>query len=73
MTHHARDITKDAALEGMHEQPEEISNKARGHKANLSNPNTSDESKKQSKQELKVLGDEKAFYGKQGKGEGSKE
>lgn len=38
-----RNISKDAALEGMHEQPEEISNQARGHKANLSNP-----SKKQS-------------------------
>lgn len=33
-----RDIPKDAAMEGAHETPEEISNQARGHKANLSNP-----------------------------------
>lgn len=38
MSHQSRDIPKDAALEGMHEHPEDISNKARGHKANLSNP-----------------------------------
>ncbi|KAI9155611.1 hypothetical protein HJFPF1_08198 [Paramyrothecium foliicola] len=62
----ARDIQKDAALEGMHSQPEEISNQARGHKANLSNPNTSDKSKENSKQALKDLGGEEAFYGKQG-------
>ncbi|KAK0756195.1 hypothetical protein N5P37_011285 [Trichoderma harzianum] len=72
MSHHARDIPKDAALEGMHEQPEDISNKARGHKANLSNPNTSDQSKERSKQELKELGGDKAFYGKQEKAQGSK-
>jgi len=35
-----RDISKDAALEGMHDTPEERSNQARGHKANLSNPST---------------------------------
>lgn len=33
-----RDIKADAALENAEMQPEEISNKARGHKANLSNP-----------------------------------
>ncbi|KAF2744702.1 NAD(P)-binding protein [Sporormia fimetaria CBS 119925] len=60
-----RDIQADAALEGMHEQPEDISNKARGHKANLSNPNTSEQSKQNSKKELEALGGEKAFYGKQ--------
>ncbi len=38
MSHQARDIPKDAALEGMHEHPEDISKKAQGHKANLSNP-----------------------------------
>ncbi|KEY72674.1 hypothetical protein S7711_11367 [Stachybotrys chartarum IBT 7711] len=60
-----RNISKDAALEGMHEQPEEISNQARGHKANLSNPNTSKDSKENSKQVLEDLGGEEAFYGKQ--------
>ena len=33
-----RDIPKDAAQEGANDAPEEISNQARGHKANLSNP-----------------------------------
>ena len=36
-----RDISNDAALENMHNTPEEVSNKARGHKANLSNPSMS--------------------------------
>ncbi|RYN99370.1 hypothetical protein AA0120_g1405 [Alternaria tenuissima] len=48
---------------------EDISNKASGHKANLSNPNTSEDSKKKSAEALKALGGEDAFYGKQGKGE----
>jgi hypothetical protein len=34
---HQRDI-KEAALEGINDTPEDISNKAKGHKANLSNP-----------------------------------
>ncbi|PON31008.1 hypothetical protein TGAM01_v200428 [Trichoderma gamsii] len=72
MSHQARDIPKDAALEGMHEHPEDISNKARGHKANLSNPNTSDESKERSKRELNELGGEQAFYGKQENAQNSK-
>ncbi|KAH7081883.1 hypothetical protein BKA63DRAFT_504830 [Paraphoma chrysanthemicola] len=48
---------------------EDISHSAQGHKANLSNPNTSEASKKKSEAALKELGGEKAFYGKQGKGE----
>ncbi|KAF2878061.1 hypothetical protein BDV95DRAFT_480341 [Massariosphaeria phaeospora] len=48
---------------------EDISHKAQGHKANLSNPNTSEASKEKSKKALKELGGEEAFYGKQGKGE----
>ncbi|EMC92159.1 hypothetical protein BAUCODRAFT_38184 [Baudoinia panamericana UAMH 10762] len=39
---------------------------AQGHKANLSNPNTSEESKKNSRQALEQLGGEDAFYGKKG-------
>ncbi|PSN64440.1 hypothetical protein BS50DRAFT_678546 [Corynespora cassiicola Philippines] len=48
---------------------EDISHKAAGHKANLSNPNTSEASKERSKKALEELGGEDAFYGKQGKGE----
>ncbi|KAK7179644.1 hypothetical protein DPSP01_012922 [Paraphaeosphaeria sporulosa] len=48
---------------------EDISHAASGHKANLSNPNTSKASKEKSKEALKELGGEQAFYGKQGKGE----
>lgn len=35
-----RDIQHDAALEGANDTPEEVSNQARGHKANLSNPSS---------------------------------
>jgi len=62
---HQRDIKADAALEGINDTPEDISNRARGHKANLSNPNTSEESKEHSRQVLESLGGEEAFYGKQ--------
>ncbi|KAJ4991535.1 conidiation protein [Stagonosporopsis vannaccii] len=48
---------------------EDRSHEARGHKANLSNPNTSDTSKEKSAQALKDLGEDNAFYRKQGKGE----
>ncbi|KAF2189531.1 hypothetical protein K469DRAFT_503221, partial [Zopfia rhizophila CBS 207.26] len=54
----------DAALEGINDTAEDISNRAQGHKANLSNPNTSEEAKEHSRQVLKSLGDEDAFYGK---------
>lgn len=36
-----RDIKQDAALEGANQTPEEVSNQARGYKANLSNPSSS--------------------------------
>ncbi|OSS43973.1 hypothetical protein B5807_11438 [Epicoccum nigrum] len=48
---------------------EDRSHEARGHKANLSNPNTSDASKEKSAQRLQELGEDTAFYRKQGKGE----
>ncbi|GAB7360964.1 hypothetical protein MBLNU230_g0947t1 [Neophaeotheca triangularis] len=48
----------------MNNTPEDISNAAQGHKANLSNPNTSEESKQHSREELKKLGGEDAFYEK---------
>ncbi|KAG9564437.1 hypothetical protein KCU71_g6834, partial [Aureobasidium melanogenum] len=53
----------------MNQTAEDISHQATGHKANLSNPNTSDASKQHSKQVLEQLGGEQAFYGKQGEGE----
>jgi len=42
---------------------EDVSNAIRGHKANLSNPNTSDESKKHSEQEIARLGGDASHYG----------
>ncbi|KAH0345155.1 hypothetical protein KCU81_g4452, partial [Aureobasidium melanogenum] len=53
----------------MQRTAEDISHEATGHKANLSNPNTSDASKEHSKKVLEQLGGEQAFYGKQGEGE----
>ncbi|KAF2835042.1 hypothetical protein M501DRAFT_942935 [Patellaria atrata CBS 101060] len=55
--------------QNLNNSPEDVSNKAQGHKANLSNPNTSEASKQHSEKVLKELGGEEAFYGKQGKGE----
>ncbi|KAH7051325.1 hypothetical protein B0J12DRAFT_662815 [Macrophomina phaseolina] len=60
-----RNIDRDATLQGINDQPEDISHQAQGHKANLSNPNTSEESKKNSRQVLESLGGEGAFYGKE--------
>ncbi|KAJ4333024.1 hypothetical protein N0V87_007923 [Didymella glomerata] len=48
---------------------EDRSHEARGHKANLSNPNTSQASKEKSAKILKELGEDGVSYGKQGKGE----
>ncbi|KAI9662971.1 MAG: hypothetical protein M1821_008018 [Bathelium mastoideum] len=48
----------------MQNTAEDISHAATGHKANLSNPNTSEASKENSRQALKELGGEDAFYGK---------
>ncbi|PVH92716.1 hypothetical protein DM02DRAFT_677314 [Periconia macrospinosa] len=39
---HQRDIRADAALEGINDTPEDISNRAKSHKANLSNPKARD-------------------------------
>ena len=48
---------------------EDISNAAAGHKANLSNPNTSDASKENSRKALEELGGENAFYGQDKQGD----
>ncbi|KAI0552111.1 hypothetical protein F4679DRAFT_581797 [Xylaria curta] len=42
---------------------EDISHKVQGHKANLSNPNTSDASKENSRQVIDNLGGDAAHYG----------
>ncbi|CEI62864.1 hypothetical protein FVEN_g565 [Fusarium venenatum] len=44
---------------------EEISNKIQGHKANLSNPNTSEASKENSKKEIDALGGDVNHYGQE--------
>ncbi|KAI0025862.1 hypothetical protein F4780DRAFT_233312 [Xylariomycetidae sp. FL0641] len=44
---------------------EEISKTVQGHKANLSNPNTSEESKEHSRKVIEELGGDAAHYGKQ--------
>ncbi|KAJ4312333.1 hypothetical protein BHE90_005127 [Fusarium euwallaceae] len=44
---------------------EEISHKIQGHKANLSNPNTSQASKENSKREIEQLGGDDNLYGKE--------
>ncbi|KAI4192667.1 MAG: hypothetical protein LQ346_004210 [Caloplaca aetnensis] len=46
----------------MQNTAEDISNQAKGHKANLSNPNTSEASKERSKEVLESLGGDSAFY-----------
>ncbi|KAI4172174.1 MAG: hypothetical protein LQ343_003734 [Gyalolechia ehrenbergii] len=48
----------------MQNTPEDISNVASGHKANLSNPNTSQAAKEHSKQVLESMPDQ-PFYGKE--------
>ncbi|KAJ9648939.1 hypothetical protein H2201_002020 [Coniosporium apollinis] len=53
-----------AADQAINESPEDISKQAQGHKANLSNPNTSEASKENSRQALEDLGGEDAFFGK---------
>lgn len=43
-------------MKELHLGKEQISNQIRGHKANLSNPNTSEESKEHSRQQIEALG-----------------
>ncbi|PHH60023.1 hypothetical protein CDD81_2191 [Ophiocordyceps australis] len=46
---------------------EDVSKTIQGHKANISNPNTSEQSKKNSGAAVESLGGESSLYGKQGK------
>ncbi|KAJ4257515.1 hypothetical protein NW762_008639 [Fusarium torreyae] len=50
-------------MQELHQGGEEISHKIQGHKANLSNPNTSEASKENSKREIEQLGGESNLYG----------
>ncbi|KAF2878402.1 hypothetical protein BDV95DRAFT_589337 [Massariosphaeria phaeospora] len=61
---HQRDITGGAALENANNTPEDISNRARGYKAAISNPNVSDAAKDNARKELDALGGDAAFYSK---------
>ncbi|KAM0247422.1 hypothetical protein ACHAP5_004061 [Fusarium lateritium] len=52
-------------MQELREGKEETSHKIQGHKANLSNPNTSEASKENSKKEIERLGGDANHYGKQ--------
>ncbi|KAI8666190.1 hypothetical protein NCS57_00843100 [Fusarium keratoplasticum] len=52
-------------MEELRQGGEEISHKIQGHKANLSNPNTSQASKENSKREIEQLGGDDNLYGKE--------
>jgi len=59
---------KSAMSEGMKDLnrgEEDISHQVQGHKANLSNPNTSEQSKEHSAAVIESLGGEAAHYGKE--------
>ncbi|KAI1178477.1 hypothetical protein F4777DRAFT_97520 [Nemania sp. FL0916] len=49
-------------MEELSQGREDISHQVQGHKANLSNPNTSEKSKEQSKQVIDSLGGDAAHY-----------
>merc|ERR1712036_180785 len=58
----ARSVMSDDMKE-LTKGKEDISAAVRGHKANLSNPNTSEESKEASRQAIKEMGGDAAHYG----------
>ncbi|KAK6078043.1 conidiation protein 6 [Seiridium cupressi] len=55
--------TMSRDMEEITQSKEATSNSVRGHKANLSNPNTSEASKENSRQAIENLGGEAAHYG----------
>ncbi|KAF2119455.1 hypothetical protein BDV96DRAFT_684048 [Lophiotrema nucula] len=59
-----RDIDGRDPMHDIHDTPDNRSHQAQSHKANLSNPNTSEKSKKRSAEALQSLGGEDAFYSK---------
>ncbi|KAL6860714.1 hypothetical protein ACO1O0_004748 [Amphichorda felina] len=54
-------------MQELNQGQEDVSKTIQGHKANLSNPNTSDHSKKHSAEAIESLGGEVNHYGQDGK------
>ncbi|KAL9071650.1 MAG: hypothetical protein Q9161_004075 [Pseudevernia consocians] len=61
--------TMSNPMDNIHGNVEDISNKASGYKATISNPNTKDSTKENAKEMLEKLGGEDAFMKNNGKGE----
>ncbi|KAK4697838.1 hypothetical protein P7C71_g282, partial [Lecanoromycetidae sp. Uapishka_2] len=61
--------TQSNPMDNIHGNTEDISNKASGYKATISNPNTKDSTKENAKEMLEKLGGEDAFMKNNGKGE----
>ncbi|MCJ1451653.1 hypothetical protein MMC28_001993 [Mycoblastus sanguinarius] len=61
--------TMSNPMDNIHGTTEDISNKASGYKATISNPNTKDSTKKNAKEMFEQLGGEDAFMKNNGKGE----
>ncbi|KAL2043551.1 hypothetical protein N7G274_003858 [Stereocaulon virgatum] len=61
--------TQSNPMDNIHGTTEDISNKASGYKAAISNPNTSESAKKHAQEMLDKLGGEQAFMKNNGKGE----
>ncbi|KAK3059600.1 hypothetical protein LTS18_010462 [Coniosporium uncinatum] len=57
-------VKTQSDLQDVNDTPEDISLAISGHKAKISNPNTSQESKEASQKALEQLGGDKAFDGK---------
>ncbi|KFH41212.1 hypothetical protein ACRE_080730 [Hapsidospora chrysogenum ATCC 11550] len=57
-------------MQELNQGPEDMSKTIQGHKANLSNPNTSEQSKKNSAQVIDSLGGDANHYGGQDKPHG---
>ncbi|KAI0143750.1 hypothetical protein GGR57DRAFT_483311 [Xylariaceae sp. FL1272] len=50
-------------MQELNQGREQVSNAVQGHKANLSNPNTSEQSKENSRKAIEELGGDSAHYG----------
>ncbi|KAF6236723.1 hypothetical protein HO173_005014 [Letharia columbiana] len=61
--------TMSNPMDNIHGNVEDISNKASGYKAAISNPNTKPSTKENAKEMLEKLGGEDAFMKNNGKGE----
>ncbi|CAF9909583.1 hypothetical protein IMSHALPRED_008412 [Imshaugia aleurites] len=61
--------TMSNPMDNIHGNVEDISNKASGYKATISNPNTKPSTKKAAEEKLEQLGGEDAFMKNNGQGE----